>query len=67
MLQMICRYCKNPVTRVINSRKFDDTAIRVRICKACNRSFVTYEIRDDNFKQSPVKNGDSKSQKQAET
>ena len=59
---MICKYCRNPVTRVINSRKFDDTVIRVRICKACNRSFVTFEIRDDNFKQNSTQNSNSKSQ-----
>ena len=43
---MICPKCGS-TTRVLDSRKYDDTKLRKRYCSGCNSKFITREVCDE--------------------
>ena len=47
---MICPKCGN-TTRVLDSRKYDDTKLRKRYCCRCNSKFITREVCDEEAKK----------------
>jgi transcriptional repressor NrdR len=40
---MICPYCQNPETKVLDSRESEESVRRRRECIKCSRRFTTYE------------------------
>jgi transcriptional repressor NrdR len=40
---MLCPYCGNPDSRVVDTRATADTIRRRRECQACHKRFTTYE------------------------
>lgn len=40
---MICPYCSNPETKVLDSRESENSVRRRRECGKCNKRFTTYE------------------------
>ena len=40
---MICPYCSNPETKVLDSRESENSVRRRRECEKCNKRFTTYE------------------------
>jgi len=40
---VICPYCSNPETKVLDSRESENSVRRRRECEKCNKRFTTYE------------------------
>ena len=45
---MLCPYCNNEETKVLDSRESENTVRRRRACSKCNKRFTTYEKAEIN-------------------
>jgi len=53
---MICSKCKATETRVIETRKYETTIMRIRKCKECGYVWTTWENKEKSEPPAPQNN-----------
>lgn len=46
---VVCRHCRWPETRVVDSRSTDETVKRRRRCTDCGYAWNTYEVSEGDY------------------